>query len=91
MCPAGAGKTTTINCLTGVLPPTYGDALVYGQSIKSTGGMDKIRSLMGVCPQFDVLWPELSGKEHLVLYGRIKGCGWTSAVAEADTLLDKVR
>lgn len=27
---------------------------------------------MGVCPQFDVLWGELTGLEHLRLYGRIK-------------------
>lgn len=84
-------QTTTINCLTGALPPTYGDALVYGQSIRSTGGMNKIRSQMGVCPQFDVLWPELSGREHLLLYGRIKGVhGWKAAAQEADDLLDKV-
>lgn len=83
-------QTTTINCLTGALPPTHGDALIYGQSIRSTGGMDKIRSQMGVCPQFDVLWPELSGLEHLMLYGRIKGCGWSKVQEEAQTLLEKV-
>lgn len=89
--PNGAGKTTTINCLTGVLPPTHGDALVYGQSIRSTGGMDKIRSLMGVCPQFDVLWPELTGAEHLTLYGRVKGCGWKGVEPESARLLEKVK
>lgn len=35
--------------------------------------MDRVRSLMGVCPQFDVLWNELSGMEHLTIYGHIKG------------------
>lgn len=71
--PNGAGKTTTINCLTGVLSPTGGDALVYGESISNEGGMDRIRSIMGVCPQFDVLWGELTGAEHLGIYGHIKG------------------
>ncbi|KAL6751513.1 hypothetical protein V8C86DRAFT_2775895 [Haematococcus lacustris] len=90
--PNGAGKTTTINCLTGVLPPNFGEALIYGQSIRSTGGINKIRSLMGVCPQFDVLWPELTGREHLMLYGRIKGVnGWAAVKGEAQTLLDKVK
>jgi ABC-type multidrug transport system ATPase subunit len=28
---------------------------------------------MGVCPQFDVLWQQLSGWEHLVIYGLVKG------------------
>ena len=27
----------------------------------------------GVCPQFDLLWPDLTAREHLQLYARIKG------------------
>ena len=27
---------------------------------------------MGVCPQFDILWSELTGLEHMLLYGSIK-------------------
>lgn len=65
-------QTTTINCLTGVIPASGGDALVYGEALSSTGGMDRIRSIMGVCPQFDVLWNELTGLEHLTIYGNIK-------------------
>lgn len=49
-----------------------GDALIYGQSISSAGGINTIRSLMGVCPQFDVLWNELTAKEHLEIYGSVK-------------------
>ena len=65
-------QTTTINCLTGVIPPSGGDALVYGEALSSAGGMDRIRSMMGVCPQFDVLWNELTGLEHLTIYGNMK-------------------
>jgi hypothetical protein len=57
----------------GALPPTAGDALIYGESLRGEGGLDRVRSLMGVCPQFDVLWNELSGHEHLIIYGHIKG------------------
>jgi ABC-type multidrug transport system ATPase subunit len=56
-----------------VLPYSGGDALIYGQSISSEGGLDAVRPLMGVCPQFDVLWGELTGSEHLAIYGHIKG------------------
>ena len=45
---------------------------MYGEALSSTGGMDRIRSMMGVCPQFDVLWSELTGLEHLTIYGNIK-------------------
>lgn len=65
-------QTTTINCLTGVVAASGGDALVYGEALSSPGGVDRIRSVMGVCPQFDVLWNELTGIEHLRIYGNIK-------------------
>ncbi|KAL5544418.1 hypothetical protein UlMin_008202 [Ulmus minor] len=71
--PNGAGKTTTINCLTGITPATGGDALIYGYSIRSSTGMSNIRKLIGVCPQFDILWDALSGKEHLHLFASING------------------
>ena len=28
---------------------------------------------MGVCPQFDTLWPDLTVEEHLLFYARLKG------------------
>ena len=28
---------------------------------------------MGVCPQFDLLWPDLTVEEHLLFYARLKG------------------
>lgn len=89
--PNGAGKTTTINCLTGVIPPTGGDALVYGESIRANGGMDRIRTMMGVCPQFDVLWDELTGEEHLQTFGHVKGLEWDAVKGEAASLLERVK
>lgn len=44
----GAGKTTTINMLTGLFPPTSGDAKVGGFSI--TKEIDKVHLVIGVCP-----------------------------------------
>lgn len=49
-----------------------GDALVYGEALSAAGGMERIRANMGVCPQFDILWHELTGREHMHLYGAIK-------------------
>eukprot|EP00878_Enallax_costatus_P039861 GHUV01045787.1.p1 GENE.GHUV01045787.1~~GHUV01045787.1.p1 ORF type:complete len:620 (+),score=148.94 GHUV01045787.1:439-2298(+) len=89
--PNGAGKTTTINCLTGLLPPTGGAALIYGQSISSEGGLDVIRPVMGVCPQFDVLWNELTGQEHLMIYGHIKGVKFSQVRQQAAELLERVK
>lgn len=89
--PNGAGKTTTINCLTGVLPPSGGGALVYGESITAPGGLDRIRAIMGVCPQFDVLWPELTAEEHMYIYGRVKGLSRGQVTVQTQGLLENVK
>lgn len=81
----GAGKTTTISILTGMLKPTSGTAFVNGQSIRED--MASIRQNLGVCPQFDILWPDLTVREHLELYAAIKGyskvAGQSVAVSSA--------
>jgi hypothetical protein len=69
--PNGAGKTTAINMLTGFIEPTSGTGIVEGLDIRSD--MPLIYKLMGVCPQHDLLWEQLSGREHLRFYGRLKG------------------
>ncbi|KAL3149709.1 hypothetical protein ABBQ38_013538 [Trebouxia sp. C0009 RCD-2024] len=89
--PNGAGKSTTINCLTGVLPATAGEVIVNGSSITHQGGLDRVRGAMGVCNQFDVLWDNLTGREHLLLFGAIKGLTKMQAAAQADALLEQVK
>ncbi|XP_020242626.1 ABC transporter A family member 2-like [Asparagus officinalis] len=71
--PNGAGKTTAISCLTGITPVTGGDALIYGHSVRNPIGMTNIRRIIGVCPQFDILWDALSSSEHLHLFSSLKG------------------
>ncbi|ESW10199.1 hypothetical protein PHAVU_009G189400 [Phaseolus vulgaris] len=89
--PNGAGKTTAINCLTGITPVTNGDALVYGHSIRNSIGMSNIRKLIGVCPQFDILWDALSGQEHLQLFATIKGLPPASIKSITQTSLAEVK
>nr|XP_027125264.1 ABC transporter A family member 2-like [Coffea arabica] len=89
--PNGAGKTTAINCLTGITPVTSGDALVYENSIRSSTGMSNIRKMIGVCPQFDILWDALSGKEHLHLFATIKGLTPASIKSVVERSLAEVK
>ena len=58
-----------------------GDAIINGLSVKND--MTAIRQDLGVCPQFDILWPEITVKEHLMLYAAIKGFGRQQQVDEA--------
>lgn len=73
------------------LPPDGGDALIYGRSVRSAAGLTAIRSTLGVCPQFDVLWGELTGAEHLRLFAAMKGMAQGEVEAEVGLQLEKVR
>jgi ABC-type multidrug transport system ATPase subunit len=67
----GAGKTTTISMLCGLFSPSSGTAFVNGYDIRTN--MDDIHLSMGLCPQFDILFGDLTCREHLLFYARIKG------------------
>jgi len=84
----GAGKTTTISILTGLFPLTSGNAHVFGKSVSTE--MDEIRKMLGVCPQHDILFPNLTAYEHLALYSGIKGVPKSELDAEIKTKLKEV-
>ncbi|KAF8942760.1 ATP-binding cassette sub- A member 1 [Haplosporangium gracile] len=66
----GAGKSTTMQMLYGVTTPASGNAFLFNRSIRTD--MHAIRSTMGVCPQHDVLFNDLTCWEHMQLYAGIK-------------------
>jgi ABC-type multidrug transport system ATPase subunit len=38
--------------------------------------MSEVRKIIGVCPQFDILWDQLTAAEHLRMYAAIKEVPW---------------
>ena len=66
----GAGKTTTFRMLTGDTDSTFGEALILGRSVRERG---VIEEAVGYCPQVDALTDQLSGRQHLTLYARLRG------------------
>ena len=67
----GAGKTTTIGMLTGLLDPTAGSATFAGYEIFND--IKRMREDLGVCPQHNVLFAELTVREHLEIFCELKG------------------
>ncbi|KAJ0177199.1 hypothetical protein K1T71_007208 [Dendrolimus kikuchii] len=67
----GAGKTTTISMLTGMVPPTSGSAIINGHDIVRE--TELARKSIGICPQHNVLFPDLTVAEHIIFYSKLKG------------------
>uniref|UniRef100_A0A8D3DU77 ABC transporter domain-containing protein n=1 Tax=Scophthalmus maximus TaxID=52904 RepID=A0A8D3DU77_SCOMX len=84
----GAGKTTTMSILTGLFPPTSGTALINGYDIHTD--MDSIRKYLGMCPQHNVLFNELTVEEHIYFYARLKGHNYEEVKIEMDQLIRDV-
>ncbi|KAI0425541.1 hypothetical protein F5Y09DRAFT_352165 [Xylaria sp. FL1042] len=62
--PNGSGKTTTLDMLSGFLRPTEGSMT-----------FNTLPSQIGICPQKNVLWGNLTVSEHLALWAALKGSG----------------
>uniref|UniRef100_A0AAQ5X1S9 P-type phospholipid transporter n=1 Tax=Amphiprion ocellaris TaxID=80972 RepID=A0AAQ5X1S9_AMPOC len=84
----GAGKTTTMSILTGLFPPTSGTAFINGYNICTD--MDRIRKYLGMCPQHNVLFNELTVEEHIYFYARLKGRSRAEVKMEMDQMIEDV-
>ncbi|GAM17764.1 hypothetical protein SAMD00019534_009390 [Acytostelium subglobosum LB1] len=67
----GAGKSSTMNILTGMIQPSGGDAFINGLSVKTD--MDQIRHHIGFCPQQNIVYAQLTCAQHLRLFAKLKG------------------
>ncbi len=83
--PNGAGKTTTIRMLATLLRPDGGSARVLGHDIVSDA--DAVRARVTLTGQLASVDDDLTGRENLILLGRLLGFGGRQARARADELL----
>uniref|UniRef100_A0A8C5UF57 ATP binding cassette subfamily A member 3 n=1 Tax=Malurus cyaneus samueli TaxID=2593467 RepID=A0A8C5UF57_9PASS len=81
----GAGKTTTLSMLTGLHSPTGGQAYINGYEISQD--MVLIRRSLGLCPQHDVLFDNMTVEEHLHFYAGLKGYPPSKCPEEIDHIL----
>ena len=83
--PNGAGKTTTIRMLATLLRPDAGSARVLGHDVVAEA--DTVRSLVSLTGQLASVDEDLTGRENLILIGRLLGHSRAGAKARADELL----
>jgi ABC-2 type transport system ATP-binding protein len=84
--PNGAGKTTTIRMLATLIAPDAGTARVLGHDIRTEA--DAVRSVVSLTGQLASVDEELTGRENLVLLGRLLGLRRAQARTRADELLE---
>jgi ABC-2 type transport system ATP-binding protein len=84
--PNGAGKTTTIRMLATLLRPDAGSARVLGHDIVTESAA--VRGLVSLTGQLASVDEDLTGRENLVLLGRLLGLKRPDAKARAGELLD---
>eukprot|EP01080_Neovahlkampfia_damariscottae_P005388 gene5388-9195_t len=86
--PNGAGKTTTLSILSGLFSASSGNAKIDNHDINTD--MDKIRLFLGLCPQKDIQWNDLTVSEHLYFYARLRGIPIGNEKTNVDNVLNLV-
>ena len=86
--PNGAGKSTLINCSLGLYRLTSGTVKISGLDIEKD--QDQVYRHIGVCPQHEILWSDLTAKEHLLFYCRLKGIDKAKEHEVANKCLEEV-
>ncbi|MGI9540267.1 MAG: ATP-binding cassette domain-containing protein [Miltoncostaeaceae bacterium] len=84
--PNGAGKTTTIRMLATLVRPDGGEATILGNDVRRDAAA--VRGLISLTGQFASVDEDLTGRENLMLIGRLLGLGRRGAATRADSLLD---
>ena len=86
--PNGSGKTTTINCLCGLVKPTKGSVRVAGFDALSETG--KVRAIIGVSPQETAVYSHLTGRENIEFFGSLYSCPKDLLAKNAEALIQRL-
>jgi ABC-2 type transport system ATP-binding protein len=84
--PNGAGKTTTLRILTTLLPFEKGKAYVAGVDVKKDP--QTVRKMIGYVSQKGGADRSATGRENLILQGRLYGLSQQETLAQTESLID---
>jgi len=77
----GTGKSTLLKILAGLIAPSDGDALVFGEDTRRFG--PRYRRRIGMVSHQSFLYPNLTARENLEYYADLYGVSGASAAAES--------
>lgn len=83
----GAGKSTTIKMLSGLIQPTSGDAIILNKSLMNE--IDEIKKDLNISPQETAIAPNLTVFENLVFIAEIYGFKNEEAKEKAINMMEK--
>jgi ABC-2 type transport system ATP-binding protein len=83
--PNGAGKTTTISMVAGLLERDAGEVTVDGRPL-TTHSVDA-KAAIGLVPQELAIYPDLTGRENLLFFGRLYGMNGQPLTERVDEVL----
>jgi ribosome-dependent ATPase len=83
----GSGKTTTMKMLTGLLPPSEGEALLFGQPLDASDMRSRYR--VGYMSQSFSLYTELTVEQNLDLHARLFHLSAQKAKARISDLIER--
>ena len=86
--PNGAGKTTAVNCLTTLIRPDGGTAVVAGHDVRREPAL--VREQIAVTGQSTALDAQLTGWQNLMVFGRLLGLDKRAARARAAELVERL-
>ncbi|XP_013358686.1 PREDICTED: ATP-binding cassette sub-family A member 5 [Chinchilla lanigera] len=84
---SGTGKSTLMNILCGLCPPSDGFASIYGHSVSEIDEMFEARKMIGICPQLDIHFDVLTVEENLSILASIKGIPANNIIQEVQKVL----
>lgn len=86
--PNGAGKTTTISMVAGLIEANAGEVRLMGRQMTPTEVEAKAH--IGLVPQDLAVYPELTGRENLMFFGRLQRLGGKELSARVDEVLELI-
>jgi ABC-2 type transport system ATP-binding protein len=81
----GAGKSTALRCMAGIVAPTSGRAWVDG--IEVTAEPDRVRARIGLMPELPGLYERMSARAYLDYFGQIYGIDASERRRRIESLL----